>query len=78
VKVEDAAACFAARSAGQAVATAHVPTHSFGATLYAYKAIAANASTDIKNAIIKEQDWQFERLPDNLRDWVIAGIKQKQ
>ena len=35
------AARFAARAAGQAVATWHVPTHAMGAPIYARKAIAA-------------------------------------
>ena len=38
---ENTAARFAARGAGQAVATAHVPQHAFGAAYYALKAIAA-------------------------------------
>jgi hypothetical protein len=32
---ENSAACFAARAAGQAVATAHVPQHAFGGAYYA-------------------------------------------
>jgi hypothetical protein len=35
------AACFAARAAGQAVATAHVTQHAYGSATYALKAIAA-------------------------------------
>jgi hypothetical protein len=38
---ENVAAFFAARAAGQAVATAHVTQHAFGASYYALKAIAA-------------------------------------
>ncbi len=38
---ENDAACFAARAAGQAVATAHVPQHAYGGAYYALKAIAA-------------------------------------
>jgi hypothetical protein len=78
VKEEDNAARFAARAAGQAVATAHVPTHAFGPALYAYKAVAAFHSPDIKLAVAKEYDWQFQRLPENLREWVLSGVKQKQ
>lgn len=33
---------FAARAAGQAVATWHVPTHAMGATMYACRALYAN------------------------------------
>ena len=60
---EDNAARSAARAAGQAVATAHVPTHSIGAAIYALQAIhrATNAS-DANAAITKERDWQYQRL----------------
>lgn len=60
---EDNAARSAARAAGQAVATAHVRTHSIGAANYALQAIhrATNASvTDA--AIAKERDWQYRHL----------------
>jgi len=75
---EDNAARFAARAAGQAVATAHVPTHALGPALYAIKAVAAANPTDVKAAIATERDWQFQRLPENLREWVDTGLKQKQ
>ena len=78
VKEEDNAARFAARAAGQAVATAHVPTHALGPALYAFKAVAATNPTDVKGAIAKERDWQFQRLPENLREWVDFWVKQKQ
>ena len=60
---EDNAARSAARAAGQAVATAHVPTHSIGAANYALQAIhrAANSS-DADAAIAKERDWQYQHL----------------
>lgn len=58
---EDAAACYAARAAGQAVATAHVPTHSIGAAAYAIKAVAAHYN-NADNSIIKERNWQLQRL----------------
>lgn len=53
----------AARAAGQAVATAHVPTHSIGAAIYALQAI--HRATDPLNAdaaVAKQQDWQYQRL----------------
>ncbi len=40
------AARFAARAAGHAVATWHVPTHAMGAPMYAWRAIAASKSKD--------------------------------
>jgi hypothetical protein len=60
---EDNPARSAARAAGQAVATAHVPTHSIGAAIYALQAIhrAASAS-DADAAVARERDWQFQRL----------------
>jgi hypothetical protein len=67
---ENNEACFSARAAGQAVATAHVPQHAFGAAYYALKVVAAanSANADIK--IAKELHWQSRRLPKNLRqDW---------
>ncbi|MCJ7582170.1 MAG: hypothetical protein MUP98_16780 [Candidatus Aminicenantes bacterium] len=60
---EDNAARSAARAAGQAVATAHVPTHSFAAAKYALQAIyRAALSTDAVAATAKERDWQYKRL----------------
>ena len=60
---EDNAARSAARAAGQAVATAHVPTHSIGAANYALQAIhRATNSSDA--AIAKERDWQLQHLLD--------------
>ena len=63
---ENNAACFAAHAAGQAVATAHVPQHAFGAAYYALKAIAAaNPDTaGVKTA--KEHNWQSRHLPKHL------------
>jgi len=60
---EDNAARSAARAAGQAVATAHVPTHSIGAANYDLQAIhrATNAS-DADAAVAKERDWQYQHL----------------
>ena len=62
---ENNAACFAARAAGQAVATAHVPQHAFGAAYYALKVAADSANAEVK--IVKELNWQYRHLPKNLR-----------
>lgn len=60
---EDNAARSAARAAGQAVATAHVPTHSIGAAIYALQAIhRATDSSDADVAVAKERDWQYQHL----------------
>jgi hypothetical protein len=57
------AARFAARAAGQAVATAHVPSHAIGAAWYGAK--AADAA-----GISGEREWQYERLPPHLRLYI--------
>jgi hypothetical protein len=60
---DDNAARSAARAAGQAVATAHVPTHSIGAANYALQAIyRATNPQDCDAAVTKERDWQYQRL----------------
>jgi hypothetical protein len=60
---EDNAARSAARAAGQAVATAHVPAHSIGAAHYALQAIhRATNSSDADAAVAKERDWQLQHL----------------
>jgi len=66
---EDNAARSAARAAGQAVATAHVPTHSIGAANYALQAVyrAANTS-DADAAAAKERDWQHKHLLDLIKN----------
>jgi hypothetical protein len=75
---EDNAACFAARAAGQAVATAHVPQHAFGAAYYALKAVATADPAKAEAKVAKERDWQSRRLPRNLRqDFLNRIIVQK-
>jgi hypothetical protein len=71
---ENDAACFAARAAGQAVATAHVPQHAYGGAYYALKAIMAidPATADVK--IAKERSWQSRRIPENLREEIMKRI----
>lgn len=61
------AACFAARAAGQAVATAHVLQHAYGPSYYALKAVAAADPVHAEARIAKELDWQSRRLPMSLR-----------
>ncbi len=65
---EDNAARSAARAAGQAVATAHVPRHSYGPAVYAQQAIyRATNPSKADAAVAKERDWQYQHLLD-LRD----------
>ena len=54
---------YAAHAAGQAVATAHVPTHSIGGAIYALQAIhRVTGPSDADAAVAKERDWQYQRL----------------
>lgn len=62
VKENDDAARSAARAAGQALATAHVPTHSIAAAVYA--ATAVRDATGSINETNKERDWQYQHLLD--------------
>ncbi len=60
---EDNAARSAARAAGQAIATAHVPTHSIGAANYALQAIHRGSnSSNADAAVARERDWQYQHL----------------
>ena len=53
----------AARAAGQAVATAHVPTHALVAAKYAQQAIHRAASAEeASGAVSCERDWQYRYL----------------
>jgi hypothetical protein len=68
------AACFAARAAGQAVATAHVPQHALGGAYYALKAVLAAAGENGEVQLAKEQKWQSRRLAKTLREEVLSRI----
>jgi hypothetical protein len=62
-----------ARSVGQAVATAHMADHSFGAALYALKAVKnADKSSDT------ERNWQNKQLPSEIRDIVLTARIMKE
>jgi hypothetical protein len=59
----DNAARSAARAAGQAVATAHVPRHAYGPAVYAQQAIyRATSPSEADAAIARERDWQYNHL----------------
>lgn len=62
----DSAAQFAARAAGQAAATPHVPTHALGPAWYGAKAADAAGREG-------ERDWQYDRLPAHLRAFVLEA-----
>lgn len=57
---KDCPARSAARACGQAVATAHVKTHSMGSAIYAQQAI--HRKTDSLEAVAKECEWQYQHL----------------
>ena len=60
---EDSPARSAARAAGQAVATAHVPRHAYGSAMYAQQAIYRSTNpSDADAAVAKERDWQYQHL----------------
>jgi len=71
---EGSAARFAARAAGQAVATAHVPQHAYGAAWYALKAVAAAGPAGDVERVIAEREWQAGRLPEGLREEIMGRI----
>jgi hypothetical protein len=71
---ENKAACFAARAAGQAVATAHVPQHAFGGAYYALKAIAAADPAQAEDNVAKERNWQARQMPIKLRQEVLKRV----
>jgi len=60
---EGTAACSAARAAGQALATAHVPRHALAAAQYAATAVRdATDSSDTDPATVTERIWQYHHL----------------
>jgi hypothetical protein len=64
------AAKFAALSAGQAVAVAHVAAHDLGAAAYAIRAARAAGRHE-------ERDWQREQLPDAVRELVLDDQRRR-
>lgn len=71
---ENNTAFFAARAAGQAVATAHVPQHAFGSAYYVLKAIAAADPANAEVNITRERNWQSLRLPKHLRQEIMNRL----
>ena len=59
----DTPARSAARAAGQAVATAHVPRHAYGPAIYAQQALfRASPPAEAEAAAASERDWQYAHL----------------
>lgn len=66
------AARFAALSAGQAVAVAHVAAHDLGAAAYAIRAASACVpADDAARARVREREWQRACLPVAIRELVL-------
>ncbi len=68
------AARFAAYAAGQAACVAHVAEHDLGAAAYAIEAVAADRGADAGR---RECRWQRDRLPDAVRDLVLADQQRR-
>ena len=72
------AAKFAALSAGQAVAVAHVAAHDLGAAAYAIRAAGACLPADgAAHARAEEREWQRERLPAEVRELVLDDQRRR-
>ena len=67
---------FAALSAGQAVAVAHVAAHDLGAAAYAIRAAARPSRRDAR-ARAAERDWQREQLPAAVRELVLDDQRRR-
>jgi hypothetical protein len=69
---------FAALSAGQAVAVAHVAAHDLGAAAYAIRAAGASASDgNRERASADEREWQRSQLPATVRDLVLEDQRNR-
>ena len=69
---------FAALSAGQAVAVAHVAAHDLGAAAYAIRAAGAGVpSDDAAQAGAREREWQRAHLPAAVRELVLDDQQRR-
>jgi hypothetical protein len=69
---------FAALSAGQAVAVAHVAAHNLGAAAYAIRAAqAASPPEQAEQARRAERDWQRDQLPAAIKALVKDDQRQR-
>ncbi len=71
---EASAARFAARAAGQAVATVHVPQHAYGSAYYALKAVVAADAAHAESKLAEEMKWIAQHLDETLRQDVLSRI----
>ena len=69
---------FAALSAGQAVAVAHVAAHDLGAAAYAIRAAGASVpAEDAARAQAEEREWQRAHLPAAVRELVLDDQQRR-
>ena len=69
---------FAALSAGQAVAVAHVAAHDLGAAAYAIRAAGASVPADeAAQARATEREWQRSQLPAAIRELVLDDQQRR-
>ena len=69
---------FAALSAGQAVAVAHVAAHDLGAAAYAIRAAGASVpAVDAPRAMAEERQWQRAQLPAAVRELVLEDQRNR-
>jgi len=69
---------FAALSAGQAAAVAHVAAHDLGAAAYAIRAAGASVpADDAARARAEEREWQRAQLPAVVRDLVLDDQRHR-
>lgn len=67
-----------ARACGHAVATAHMADHALGPIVYAVRAVKlASPKADAATAGEREQQWQREHLPEEVRELVLSALEEK-
>ena len=62
---------YAAYSAGQAAAVAHVAAHNLGAAAYAIRAVMCISNQKNKEYQKEENIWQISKLPYEIKELVI-------
>jgi hypothetical protein len=74
----DGPAKYAALSAGQAAAVAHVAAHDLGAAGYAIRAVMANSEDqDKKKKGMEECEWQRKQVPKHLQEFVMEDQRNR-
>lgn len=71
------AAAEVARSAGHAVATAHMADHELGGAFYALRAISKAYPDDV-NKLTEEREWQRQALTPDIRELVIDDMRLRE